>query len=39
LVGRPQKIKNDPEWFQYDVYRVLVNGAKREIFRQNLILV
>ena len=39
FVGRPKKVKNDPEWFQYDVYKVLVNGSKREIFRQNLLLV
>ena len=35
-VGRPDRITRDPKWFQYDVYRVFVNGNTRMIFRQNI---
>ena len=35
-VGRPDRVKTDPDWFQYDVYEVFINGCVRQIFRQNL---
>ena len=35
-LGRPEKIGRDPEWFEYDVYEVLVKGAVRQMFKQNL---
>jgi hypothetical protein len=34
--GRPFNVKHDPDWFKYDIYEVLVRGAKRQMFRQNL---
>lgn len=36
-IGRPFKVVNDPKWFMYDVYEVLVRGNLRQMFRQNLI--
>jgi len=38
-IGRPERIRRDPKWFKYDVYRVFVNGNTRMIFRQNIIAV
>ena len=34
--GRPFNVKRDPAWFKYDIYEVLVRGAMRQMFRQNL---
>ena len=34
--GRPFNVKRDPVWFQYDIYEVLIRGARRQMFRQNL---
>jgi len=35
-VGRPFNVRRDPMWFKYDIYEVLVRGARRQMFRQNL---
>jgi hypothetical protein len=35
-IGRPDRVKIDPDWFQYDVYEVFINGCVRQIFRHNL---
>ena len=37
FIGRPDRVKRDPSWFQYDVYEVFIRGSVRQIFRQNLI--
>jgi len=34
--GRPAQIKNDTDWFQYDVYKIYINGSACEAFKQNL---
>jgi len=34
--GRPFNVKRDPAWFKYDIYEVLIRGARRQMFRQNL---
>jgi hypothetical protein len=39
FVGRPENIAVDPQWFEYDVYEILIGGAIRQIFRQNISLV
>ena len=35
-VGRPVNVNHDPAWFMYDIYEVLVNGSRRQMFRQNI---
>ena len=37
-MGRPLRIRHDPDWFKYDVYEILVKGEFKQAFRQNLIL-
>ncbi len=39
FAGRPENIAVDPQWFEYDVYEILIGGAIRQIFRQNISLV
>ena len=36
FLGRPFQIGRDPDWFQYDVYLVYVNGMISQAFKQNL---
>ena len=36
FLGRPHQIGRDPDWFQYDVYLVYVNGMISQAFKQNL---
>ena len=35
-IGRPFNVRRDPMWFKYDIYEVLIRGAMRQMFRQNL---
>jgi hypothetical protein len=35
-LGRPRQINQDPEWFQYDVYEIYINGFACHAFKQNL---
>jgi hypothetical protein len=35
-VGRPYQITRDPDWFQYDVYRLYINGTVCHAFKHNL---
>jgi hypothetical protein len=36
FLGRPMQIVKDPDWFQYDVYSILINGNIGQAFKQNL---
>ena len=35
--GRPRQINHNPEWFNYDIYNVVVRGTPCQAFRQNLL--
>ena len=35
-VGRPFRVKQDPAWFQYDIYEIVAQGKLCHAFRQNL---
>ena len=35
--GRPAQINQNPEWFNYDIYNVVVRGTPCQAFRQNLL--
>tara|TARA_B100000214_G_C23937960_1_gene614125 strand:- start:1026 stop:1361 length:336 start_codon:yes stop_codon:yes gene_type:complete len=35
-IGRPASIQNDPKWFQYDVYEVMIENSVVQMFKQNL---
>ncbi len=35
-VGRPFNIKKDPQWFSYDIYKVLIDGKVKQIFCHNI---
>jgi len=39
FIGRPENIAVDPQWFEYDVYEILIGGVIRQVFRQNISLV
>ena len=36
FVGRPVKIKRDPDWCEFDLYEVLIGGKIVQMFRQNM---
>jgi len=35
-LGRPLKIGNDPVWFSYDLYEIMIANRKCQVFKQNL---
>lgn len=38
-IGRPLRVIEDQKWDIYDVYEVLIQGRRRQVFRQNLIII
>ena len=38
-VGRPLKVVENQRWDMYDVYEVLIQGRRRQVFRQNLAII
>ena len=35
-IGRPSSITNDPKWFEYDVYEVMIENMVLQVFKNNL---
>ena len=39
FIGRPWRISQNPIWFNYDIYEILIKGSIRQVFRQNLMVI